>query len=89
MKESDPSFKIFKCDNCDYTASTSTVLKRHKTSKHKVKAVSKEKEGGGKIENAVHPSKSLEKQPEKVGMPNLTIPPFKHPDPDRNNTQES
>ena len=70
MKESYNSFNILKCDNCDYTASTSNVLKRHKTSKHKVKDVSKEKEGGGKIENTVNPSKSLDKQSKKVGMTN-------------------
>ena len=36
------SEKILKCEHCDYTANTSTVLKRHVTRKHKI--VDKEKD---------------------------------------------
>ena len=30
-KENDHSSNVFKCDHCDYNASSSTVLKRHTT----------------------------------------------------------
>ena len=78
-KESDSSLKIFKCDHCNYNASTSTVLKRHTTLKHKGKYSSNEKE------ESDHPSPPLD----KVSMNNLTIPPFKYPEPDQNKLQES
>ena len=35
FKKTPPSTIIFKCDECGYEASSETVLKRHKTSKHK------------------------------------------------------
>ena len=34
-----PALKEFKCDKCNYSASTNTVLKRHKTMKHKPDSV--------------------------------------------------
>ena len=34
-----PTQKEFKCDKCNYSASTNTVLKRHKTMKHKPNSV--------------------------------------------------
>ena len=89
IKQSDHSSKIFKCDHCDYNASTSTVLKRHTTSKHKGKDFSKEKEGSDQTQNVIHPPQSLLTQTEKVSMNNFTIPPFKHPDPDQSKRQEN
>jgi hypothetical protein len=43
-KESDSQVKIFKCDHCNYNASTSTVLKRHTTLKHNGKDSRKERD---------------------------------------------
>ena len=44
FKKTSPSKTIFMCDECGYEASSETVLKRHKTSKHKEHNPKPEKE---------------------------------------------
>ena len=81
------STQSLQCDQCEYKASTTTVLKRHITSKHKKNIVTPEKERSRDLNTSLNVLPIHDKRSEEIFPPAMKqyipepIPDFKQPEP--------
>ena len=91
--ESNSSSKqSLQCDQCEYKASTTTVLKRHITSKHKKDSITPEKERSTDLNTSLKILPIQDERLEEIFPPAMKqyvpepIPEFIHPEPIKENS---